>query len=220
MSYLGYSPGSVRILYEINTTSNIAVDMAVGKTSNITIEEIVKQGTTFGSIMCCTSIYKVNNIQETLKYRYGKVEIGMSVFMDDIAAVKKADNNRKVIQICRRIEIEKKMLYRLKKTKYVVINTEKEPVEAIEERIQGEIVQETNIYKYLAVVVNKSENLKDLILESNRKCEAINRENSAIGAKHKVKKGEISIKFKLCEACLIPALLYELESWWKMVKNE
>ena len=52
-----------------------------------------------------------------MKYLYGKVEIGMSVFMDDIAAVGKIDDLRKGIQNCRRMEIEKKMIYGLKKTK-------------------------------------------------------------------------------------------------------
>ena len=53
MYYLGYSPGTIRSLYEINKTSNIVVDTPVGKTSSITVEEVVKQGTIFGPVMCC-----------------------------------------------------------------------------------------------------------------------------------------------------------------------
>ena len=34
------------------------------------------------------------------------------------------------------MEIEKKIIYRLKKTKYMVINTGKEPEGAIEERVR------------------------------------------------------------------------------------
>ena len=48
MIYLGHSPGTIRILYKINKTSNIVV----GKMSSIAVEEVVKQGTTFGAIMC------------------------------------------------------------------------------------------------------------------------------------------------------------------------
>ena len=57
-----------------------------------------------------------------MKYQYGKVEIGMPVFVDDIAAVGTADDIRKGIQNCKRMEIEKKLIYGLKKTKYMVIN--------------------------------------------------------------------------------------------------
>ena len=127
MYNLRYIPGIIRSLYEINKTSNIVVDKPVGKASSITVEEVVKQGTISGPIVCCASTSKVNAIQEAVKYQYGKVEIGIPVFMDDIAAVGTVDNIRKGIQNCKRMEIEKKIIYGLKKTKYMVINTGKEP---------------------------------------------------------------------------------------------
>ena len=79
----------------------------------------------------------------------------------------------------------------------MVINTGKVPEEAIDERVKERIVQEKDIYKYLRIVINKSGNLKDLILELNRNCEAITREISAIGGKHQVEKDENRVKFKL-----------------------
>ena len=111
MYNLGYSLDTIRSLYEINKTLNILVDTPVGKKSSITVEEVVKQGTIFGPIMCCASTSRVNEIQEAVKYQYGKVEIGMPVFMDNIAAVETADNIRKGIKNRRRMEIEKKMIY-------------------------------------------------------------------------------------------------------------
>ena len=62
--------------------------------------------------------------------------------------------------------------------------------------------------------------MKNHILELNRKCEVINREISAIGAKHQVEKEEIRVKLKLCKTCLMPALLYGLEAWGKIDKDE
>ena len=123
---LEYSPGTIRCLCEINKTSNIAVDTEVGKTSTITVEEVVKQGTIFGPIVRCSSTSKVNKIKEAVKYQYGKVEIGMSVFMDLIAAVITPDNIRKGIQSCKRMDIEEIAIYRLKETKYMGISTGKE----------------------------------------------------------------------------------------------
>ena len=64
------------------------------------------------------STSRVNIIQESVKYQHGKAEIGMPVFMVCIAAVGKAGDIRKEMQNCRRMEIEKKMMYGLKKTKY------------------------------------------------------------------------------------------------------
>ena len=181
MYNLGYSPGTTRSLYKINKTSNIVVTKTVGKTSSITVEELVKQGTIFGTIMCWASTSSVNEIQEAVKYQYGKVEIGMSVLMDGIASVETADNIRKAIQNYGRMEIEKKMIYGLNKTKYMVIKTGKGQEKVIEEKVKERIVQETDIYKYLGLVINKLGNLKDHILGLNRKYEAINREINAIG---------------------------------------
>ena len=154
MYKLGYSPGTITSLYERNETSNIVVDTPVGKTSCTTVEEVVKQGTIFGTILCCASTSRVNEIQKAVKYQYGKEEIGMPIFMDDIAAVGTADNVRKGIQNCR-MEIEKKMIYRLKETKFMIINTGKEPEEVVEEKVKEGIVQETDLYKYLGMVINK-----------------------------------------------------------------
>ena len=70
------------------------------------------------------------------------------------------------------------------------------------------------------MVFNKLGNLKDHILELNRKCEVINREINAVRAKQQVGKEEIRVKLKLYETCLMPALLYGLEAWGKIDKNE
>ena len=70
------------------------------------------------------------------------------------------------------------------------------------------------------MVISKSGNLKDHLPELDRKCEVINREISAIGAKHQQEKEEIRVKLKLYETCLMPALLYGLEAWGKIDKDE
>ena len=65
------------------------------------------------------------------------------------------------------------------------------------EEVKEGIVQQTDIYKYLGMEENKLENLKDHILELNKKCEVIIREINAIGAKHHVEKEEVGVKVKL-----------------------
>ena len=87
----------------------------------------MKQGTIFGQLVCCASASRINAIQEAVKYQHGQVEMCILVFMDDIAAVGTADVIRKRIRNCRRMEIKMKMIYGLKKTKYMIINTGKEP---------------------------------------------------------------------------------------------
>ena len=46
------------------------------------MEEIVKQGTTYGPVSCCATTVRVNYIREIIYCKYGDTEISMSVFME------------------------------------------------------------------------------------------------------------------------------------------
>ena len=57
------------------------------------------------------------------------------------------------------MEIEKKMVHGLNKTKYLMINTVKELEEGenvIKERAKEGIVQERDIFEYVGMVISKS----------------------------------------------------------------
>ena len=62
--------------------------------------------------------------------------------------------------------------------------------------------------------------LTEHIKELNTRCDIINREIYAIGAKTQVGKEEVRVKLKLFETCLMPALLYGMEAWKKLSKAE
>ena len=91
MYNLGYDPNTLKILYEMNKETDVIIKTPVGNTDNIQVKEVVKQGTIFGPVMCCAETSTVNSIGEEVKYRYGKINIGMAVFMDDIATAGKAE---------------------------------------------------------------------------------------------------------------------------------
>ena len=110
----------------MNKKAEIIVDTTVGQTESISIKEIVKQGSIFGPIMCCATTSRVNNIGKTVQYSYRKVDIGMSVYMDDTAAAGGIAEIRKGIRNCAKMEKEKKMRYGPKKTKYMMVKTGKE----------------------------------------------------------------------------------------------
>ena len=39
----------------------------------------------FEPTMCCETTAKVNDVREKVDYKYGEIEIGMSMYMDDIS---------------------------------------------------------------------------------------------------------------------------------------
>ena len=99
--------------------------------------------------MCCGETSRVNNIGEEVKYRYGKTNIGMPVFLDDIATAGKAEQIRKGINNCGRMEQEKKISFGLKKAKYMIVKTTRE-----EEEI-NETVKSGRIQRYQQININK-----------------------------------------------------------------
>ena len=191
----------------------------VGNTDNIQVKELVKQDTTFGPIMCCTETSTVNGIGEELKYRYGKTNIGMPVFMDDKATSDKAEHIRKGINNCARMEKEKKISFGLKKTKYMIVKTGREE-EEVNETVKAGRIQITVTYKYLGMTMSADGQLAEHIKELNSRCDTINREICTIGATTLVGKEEVRVKLKLFERCLMPALVYGMEAWKKMSKAE
>ena len=105
----------------------------------------------------------------------------MPIFMDDIAAIGGAEDIRKGIRNCRKMEIEKTMGYRLTKTNIVVIKTGKGITEKIEEEVRAAKVKETDQVRYLGMVINSEGNLKDHIRQvETMKTNNISREIKAI----------------------------------------
>ena len=153
MYNLGYDPKTLKILYEMNKETDIIIRTPVGNTDNIQVKEVVKQGTIFGPIMCCAETSTVNRIGEEVKYSYGKINIGMPVFMDDIATAGKAEHIRKGIKNCTRMEREKKISFSLKKTKYMIVKTGREE-EEINETVKVERKQRTDNCKYLGMTIS------------------------------------------------------------------
>ena len=109
------------MLYEISKETDIIIRTPVGNTGNIQVKEVVKQGVIFGRIICCAETSRVNSIGEEVKYKYGKINVRMPVFMDDIATAVKAEHIRKGINNCGRMEKEKNVSFGLKKTKYMMV---------------------------------------------------------------------------------------------------
>ena len=88
---LNASINMLKILSEMSKETDIITRAPVGNTENMQEKEGVKQDTVFGRIMCFAETSTVNSIGVEVKYRYGKMNIGMPVFMDDIATAGKTN---------------------------------------------------------------------------------------------------------------------------------
>ena len=121
----------------------------------------------------------------------------MSIYMDDISVAGGSEEVKKGIRKYAQMEVEKKMIYSLSKTKYIVVKTGKEKEEDISERVKAENIQRTKKYKYLGITITEEENLKGHIEELKQKCETISRETEIIGSRNQVGKEQIRVQLKL-----------------------
>ena len=69
MERIGYNKSDIKILYEINKTTEIVVYTVIGNTESIEITEVVKQGSILGPTMCCALTAKVNDLGEKVYYK-------------------------------------------------------------------------------------------------------------------------------------------------------
>ena len=72
----------------------------------------------------------------------------------------------------------------------------------------------------MGITINEEGNLKGHIEESKQKFEAMSREIEIIGSRNQVGKEEIRVQLKLFGACFMPVLIYGIETWGRLKKEE
>ena len=102
-----------------------------------------------------------SNLQSAreVKYGYGKINIGIPVFMDDIATTGKAEHINKGIKNCARMEKETKINFGLKKKIYKIVKTGGEE-EEINETIRNMFNASSSVWDGSLEKVVKSRNSK------------------------------------------------------------
>ena len=147
---------------------------------------------------------------EKIDYKYGEIEIAISIYMDDISVAGGPEKVKKRIRKCARMEVKNKIKYSLSK---LVVKTGKERKEDISEQVKAGNIQRNKKYKYLGITINEEGNLKGHIEELKQKCVATSRAIEIIGSRNHVGKEEIRVQLKCFEVCFMSALRYGIEAW-------
>ena len=82
MKTIGYNKIDIKTFYEINKTTKIVVDNAIGNTESTEITEVINEGSIFGPTMSCATTAKINDVREKVDYKYREIEIVMSIYID------------------------------------------------------------------------------------------------------------------------------------------
>ena len=216
----GCSPQDIQMMHLLNENTEVTVVTPSGTTEKLKVGEIVKQGTVLGPTLCCVVTDQVNGIGEEQTGCIGNQRIGILVFVDDVMSAGSAEDARRCIRNLSEMERKKKFTFGLKKTNYMVIDTGREPIEEIKEKVKGGQVPETDEYKYVGLWVNKQGNC---ISHIEKKAKQIKGEVVALksmASYYNVGETFLNVRLQLYESCIVKSMLYNLEGWNQLTKTE
>ena len=78
----------VELIRKMNSKAIVAIDTPVGYTNEITLHDIVRQGTIIGPALCIVETDQINDIGERCYTTYGpEIRINNLLYVDDIVGV-------------------------------------------------------------------------------------------------------------------------------------
>ena len=111
----GYNIQDIEMVYRLNEDTNIVVETPFGKTDQVKVGEVVKQGTVLGPQLCCVETDQVNKIGENQDKALGDQIVAVLIFVDDVMKAGTADDVRKAIRNFAEMEKLKKFTHGLKR---------------------------------------------------------------------------------------------------------
>ena len=222
----GFKNDKLPLLFIENQIAKIAVKTPSGMSDRVSIQNVIMQGTVWGSLCCTTSMDKLGKHvydHEELIYKYkGKVKIPSLGMVDDILAIQKCSNDAIRINAVINAFVETKKL-KLSKDKCHQIHVQKKsrnnercPKLKVHENEMHESEQE----KYLGDVVDKSGKVRSTIEDRKNKGYGMVAEILAILNDIPLGQFRIDIGLKLRQAMLINSMLFNSESWHGICESE
>ena len=203
------------MIYNLNRKAVVSIATPVGKTDDIHIEEIVKQGTIYGPKLCCAATDKVNVIDETNFYKINDLDIKNLIYVDNILGSGSKNDVLKLANNLRRMEEEKKFTFNVEKTAYMIVKTSRKKEEEIDIKLKKGKIKRVSSYKYLGIWISEKGNLNKHLEEIEKKIPFMLNEVKRLGDPYRVGVMASQIQLKMFEVIIMPSLLYAMEAWSK-----
>eukprot|EP00111_Clytia_hemisphaerica_P015501 TCONS_00045769-protein len=207
----GMNPKEIMLVYNMNKTCLITIDTPLGKTEEIEVKEIVRQGTIWGPTLCSITTDKVNNVAERVFSKYEEAEVEPMVYVDDICATGDEENIISAVKNCHRLEKTKKMTFNNEKSNYQAIGGTKKNKKMIQLKVKKGNIKRCEKYKYLGEVINEKGDLEDTIRKKGSKARGITLAIQKLSNKAGYFRN--SVAEKLIKTTLLPVLTYGTETW-------
>ena len=222
----GLSNDKLVLLYLENQNANIAVKSSTGMSRRVSINNIVMQGTVWGSLFCTATMDKLGKLvykKEDLLYKYkGVVDTPTLGMVDDILSVQKCSQKSLLINSVINGFIEsKKLTLSSSKCNRIHISKKKEDLnECTNLKVHNENMNNSKQEKYLGDIVDRSGKIRATIEERKSKGYAIVAEILAILDEIPLGQYKMEIGLKLRQAMLINGVLFNSEAWHDVTNKE
>ena len=206
------------MVYKLNERAVFRVATPAGKTEEVEVKEIVKQGTVYGPKLCCASTGKINEGLKEVEVVFPTVSIQAMTYMDDIEGGGSAKFVQAVMNKCKEKEIEKLWEFSAKKSKWMCLANRKKKTEELEVEVKQGVLEKTDVYKLLGNMVNEKGNMDDQLKYMEGKVGGIIREGVRMCCGTRIGKWEIEAKKLIYETLAIHSIYYNIETWTNLRK--
>ena len=228
LNKIGVSYKSYRLWYKLNENTRISVRTTVGETEKAVITDSIGQGSMGAALVSSMNIGRTLrevDKSEVEPSRIGsRVKISSTVFQDDIAKYSDTVSNARISADRLDTALKNKLLsVNYSKSKNLIIGSKKFRQKTLKDLqsnpivMGGEVLEHASQEKYLGDVIDEegceasiTATIKGRINKLYSKCEDIVKisENPLMASL-----GNARTPFKLFESEVIPALLFNAESW-------
>ena len=135
----------------MNRNAQMKVRTPCGDTETFNIEKVIKQGTIFGPMLCCSSTTKINELGEPTGMTVApNAEVDSLIYVDDITMAGRMTDVERVCHKLQIMEDEKKFTFNIDKgkTSYMIVRTGKDTNQEPIIKLRKGKVEKTNEYNY------------------------------------------------------------------------
>ena len=222
----GLDNDKLGLLFLENQNANIAVKTPTGKSARVNIQNIIMQGTVWGSLLCTATMDKLGqlaykNNEFTYKYK-GVVETPSLGMVDDVLSVQKCSGDAlKANAVINAFVESKKLKLSAKKCHKIHVSKKKDKeCRSSELKVHNEKMHESKEEKYLGDYITSSGKNDTTIEDRKNKGYGIVAEILAILDDIPLGKYKMEIGLMLRQAMLLNGILYNSEAWHSLSEKE
>ena len=214
-----------KLMYNMNKKSKITIQTPVGDTKQISIGEIVKQGTLSGPILCDINTDKVNRVGLKSTTTIGpNITCESLAYVDDIHQggshvhnIETAATNCSVMETTRGFTFNNEP----NKTAFMIINPKKgNQLEKLRNTIKRGEIGRTQEYEYVGEwYTEKGTHEKSLSVKRNKVNYLVNRVKH-YGDPYKVGNLALQVRITIYSSVVIPTLFTNIETWSRISTRE